>query len=407
MRPHALRALCLAVVMSLIAFGFVAWLFLTKGVIVSSTYWTDLAVGVTLLGITALSWGLKPYIARWLKGEKEDVVYQGKNVPMPSYSEEKITWFSKVFGRTPINKESRDTIWLAMIIMIIGGGTAIAIGFNFLSMAVITKTTFSFVVIYTMIGAGALFIVFSSLLMVTQLQAMYKSRQQQITLRKTADLDLINNFKRSFEALLDATQPKTKKMRLEEFKEWLVALCNRLFDWDDEVNKLILDVIQYIPLMLSEDQYVEQYLSYLRIIINSYGKYTVPPIKKKFLVDLEKMYGDIKFETDTQVLNLLMELHEFNEDYMMKIVEDAAYQWSDNRFSGLEFTVRDGFAQMNRRNQKAFGEFYEWLDDKMQDAERIEKDKNEKVESFSRLTRLRNYARQIVINSEGSRTKEI
>jgi hypothetical protein len=196
-------------------------------------------------------------------------------------------------------------------------------------------------------------------------------------------------------------------MRLEEFKEWLVALCNRLFDWDDEVNKLILDVIQYIPLMLSEDQYVEQYLSYLRIIINSYGKYTVPPIKKKFLVDLEKMYGDIKFETDTQVLNLLMELHEFNEDYMMKIVEDAAYQWSDNRFSGLEFTVRDGFAQMNRRNQKAFGEFYEWLDDKMQDAERIEKDKNEKVESFSRLTRLRNYARQIVINSEGSRTKEI
>jgi hypothetical protein len=114
---------------------------------------------------------------------------------------------------------------------------------------------------------------------------------------------------------------------------------------------------------------------YLKIIINAYGKHATPMIKKKFLADFEKMYSDPKFETDFQSFDVLMQLHEYGEEYMMRIADDAAYRWSDNRFQSLVSNFDIAFSEMGRRSPEIYHKFFKWLDAKMQDAERSNEEK--------------------------------
>lgn len=77
----------LSIVVSLIVFGFVVWLILA-GSVNLPMYWTEVAAGLTLIGIGVLYWGFKPDIVRWIKGKKETIK---KELPLPISNNNKPT----------------------------------------------------------------------------------------------------------------------------------------------------------------------------------------------------------------------------------------------------------------------------------------------------------------------------
>jgi hypothetical protein len=244
------------------------------------------------------------------------------------------------------------------------------------------------------VGAMIFLMTFFALLAVNELYTEWTLRKQLIIQRNTAYQNALETFDRSFEALQEATQPKTKEIRLDDFENCLRNLCNN-FSWDTEVSRRITDVVKYIPLMLVDDLLANRYVFFLNIIINSYGRYAIPMIKERFLTDFEKMYNSPKFETNFQVLYILMELHGYSEDCMMRIVDDAAYRWSDNRFQAFGSDLDMAFSRMSKRDPENYRKFFKWLDAKMQDAER-----NNEGKAQNRLETLRVHASKHTLTTD-------
>jgi hypothetical protein len=173
-------------------------------------------------------------------------------------------------------------------------------------------------------------------------------------------------FDTVFDNLQKATQPQTKELWLAELEKKLLDLNS--VSWDDEVAKRIADVVKYVPLMLSDDPHVDHYVYCLKIIIDIYGRHTIPMIKEKFLSDVEKMYSDPKFEMDTRILHILLELDEYNAKNVMEVIDDATDRWSNARFQDLSAHIN--FAELRRRNEEDFCDVLEYLTMKMDEAAR-------------------------------------
>lgn len=177
-----------------------------------------------------------------------------------------------------------------------------------------------------------------------------------------------SQFDESFRALEQATQPKTKATMLEYFQPKLRNLCYD-YDWNDEVKDRIIKVLNYIPKSLADDPNVNYYLLYLAMITNRCGKHIISTIKELFLGELKNLYANPKFETNTQLLSLLQELHEFSEQYMMELIDDASSitNWSDQRFQALGGNIELWELKKDKEAHKRVGEY---LRGKMDDAER-------------------------------------
>jgi hypothetical protein len=145
----------------------------------------------------------------------------------------------------------------------------------------------------------------------------------------------------SFKALQEVTQPETKKIELQKFQPKLHSLCYD-YNWSDEVKDRVMKVLDYIPEETSNDPNIDYYLLYLGMILHRYREYTISAVRAKFLVELENLYNNPKFETNAQILNLLQELNEFSEPYMVKLIDDACSisRWSDQRFQSLEGSIQ-------------------------------------------------------------------
>lgn len=94
------------------------------------------------------------------------------------------------------------------------------------------------------------------------------------------------------------------------------------------------------------------------------------------------MYADPKFETNAQLLSLLQKLHEFNEQYMMKLIDDASSiaNWSDQRFQALGNNIELWELKKDREAHKRVGAY---LRIRMDDAER-----NKDEKTLDRLKKL-------------------
>jgi len=333
------------------------------------------------------------------KQSKKEATPKMGNITMPSSTQKRTTLFSKFFRRPPIEEEKRVAIWLAMIIGIIIGATMIAIAFSFLSTSTLLKTTFSFVVIYTMIGFGIFAIVFSTLFMVTELNAMREYRKKRNIDCYNVNFNTLSSFDNSFKSLKKATQPETRKIRLEDFENWLRVLCD--LNWNNEVSIRITEVLNYVPNNLSGDSLVVHYVSWLKKIVNSYGKQTIPVVKEKFLTELETMYENPEsivnprpIETNRDIIYLLIEFHEYDKEYLMRLVNDATNRWSDPRFQDMTSTIEEGFSGLSKRSSEEYRKFYDRLDEKMEVAE-----KNNDERAFIRLKTLLNFARGFLVST--------
>lgn len=185
---------------------------------------------------------------------------------------------------------------------------------------------------------------------------------------------VFSSFDKSLRSLEKATQPKTRAILLSKFQPVLRSLCQDHM-WSDGVKDRIEKTIEIIPKKLSENPNIDNYIQFLKMILNHHGEHTLDMIKKKFMVDLEKAYLDPKYKTNAVILSLLQRLHEYSLEYMMKLVDDAVYKWSDGRFNTLNGAIE--FWGLKERDKEHEG-MLRFLEQKM---EETEKDRDEKAHS--------------------------
>lgn len=167
---------------------------------------------------------------------------------------------------------------------------------------------------------------------------------------------------------------------LSELRHKLHSLCYD-YDWSDEVEDRIIRILRYIPERLSKDPNIDDYLQFLKMIINRHGQHTVAMIREKFSDELEQLYNDPKSEKNPMFLSILQKLHNYGEDFLMKLVDDAAYQWSDKKFDVLGINIE--FWELKSRDTKAYERLLKYLRKKMDDAERKKDEK-----TYARFKRL-------------------
>lgn len=184
------------------------------------------------------------------------------------------------------------------------------------------------------------------------------------------------SFDRSFKALQEVSEPRAKATMLDHFQPKLRSLCYDYY-WK-EVESRIKEVLKYMPKSLSNNPHALNYLQYLAMIVNRYGEHTIDAIREKWLEELEHLYKDSKYETNSTLLDILQELHQYSKEYLMKLINDSSTKWSDSRFQDLANQI--GWSEFRKRNGTAYNGILEYLGQKMNDADR---NKEEKI--FERL----------------------
>jgi hypothetical protein len=170
---------------------------------------------------------------------------------------------------------------------------------------------------------------------------------------------------------------------MDYFQPELHHLCYKL-PWNDEVKLRIAKVLEHIPDRLTEDPHINRYLQYLGMILNCHGKHTKEIVKTKFLKELEDLYNNPKFKNNSAILDLLQKLHDHSENYIMKVIDDAGYQWDDERFNALMNNI--AFWELN---EEVHERILRYLSQKMDSAEKYNDEKTR-----SRFQRLYDFAKR-------------
>lgn len=188
---------------------------------------------------------------------------------------------------------------------------------------------------------------------------------------KMAADDDLRSFDEEFRAVQQESEPKTKARVLDYFQPELRNLCYN-YKWDD-VKERIEKVLEYLPNQLSNSPHVLDYLQYIGMIINRFAEHTRDKIGEKWLDELEKLYDDPRYETNSNILNILQELVQYDAYYLRKLIDDSSTQWSDQRFQVLVNQI--GFLELKKGNEKAYEGILRYLRQKMGDAERNKEEK--------------------------------
>lgn len=265
----------LTIVWTIISGGFLAMATLypteTRSLI-SSTLGisNEIFVFYVFLILTTLAFGsfavvLVTNIAKHFGWRKESILEESAsqekhNLTVKFPSQKRISWLSRL-GRFSVKKENRAKFWTTVTIpMGIFGPIIIYIALSFPSALLPPEAILTFLIIkITMIGSGILMISLFAWFSTSEVYAMWKSRKQVITNRKTTYLNLIKNFDDSFRHLKDTTEPTVKATMFDDFQNHLHNLCYDL-DWNDEIRTRIQQVLDYIPKKLSDDSGISYYL---------------------------------------------------------------------------------------------------------------------------------------------------
>ena len=258
---------------------------------------------------------------------KEDIV----KIPKAKQA----SWIQR--HRIFVKKDKKADFWLMMFVLAVFGSIAILIATTFPVVPSSTNAVLiSNVTKGTMIAFGIGILAICILLSGNEAYNMWDSKQKLIYEQKRALLTIITDLDNSFRELKQATQQKTKERLLDDFQNRLRNLCYD-YPWDEKKRVKIIDVLNYIPARLANDPNVDSYLLFLGFIIHRDSNHTIKLVKEKFLVELENLYNDPRFEINPKPILLLQELHEHSEAYIMKLVDDASSitKWSDQRFQAL------------------------------------------------------------------------
>jgi hypothetical protein len=183
--------------------------------------------------------------------------------------------------------------------------------------------------------------------------------QQSIISSEVAYSNLTKKFNRTLKAVEQTSDPETRALDLDKLYDEFRDLCYN-YEWDKakgEVEK-ILDYAA-IPEKLFGDPNAKRYVQFLAVVINRFGEHVIDIISKKWLGELDRFYNEPNYCDKTSIPNLLyvlLELRRYSKGYVMKLVDDAATQWSVH--------------ELKKRDESAHEEIVSYLRGKWEDAKR-------------------------------------
>jgi hypothetical protein len=306
--------------------------------------------------------------------------------PSLTSTEKKKSWFSKL--RVPLRLDKRMDFLLTAIVLLIGGPILILMILSFPSDQIPPQAFTNYLAIkITSIIAGSTLTALGVWMASNLLLDIYENRKRLIADRENALLNIINDFDKSFRELKQATQQKIKKMLLDDFQNRLRNLCYD-YPWSEEKRVRITEVLSYIPSRLADDPNSNSYLLFLGFIIRRDKDQTIKMVKEKFLVELETLYNDSRFETNPKPMDLLQELNEYSEVYMMKLVDDASStsKWSPQKFQAIGNTIE--LWELKKKDIEAHARVSQYILRKLDDAEKNKDDETcKRLESLYTLSK--------------------
>ncbi len=307
---------------------------------------------------------------------------KGENVTISPPIQKGTNSLSKFFRRPPIEKEKRPMVWITMITMLIMGVTVIAIAFS-LSVTPALPNMGNQILVgkISLILFGIGLLSFFAWFTTNELYNMWKSQQLLITKRNTTYTNRINAFKEASDAVQEASNTDIKAIMLDNFQDKLRTLCDN-YKWNevkDEIEKTLECVI---PEKLFHESHAEKYIQFLAMIINHFSEQVTTAINQKWLKEIGKFYDDPNYDTTSisNVFNILLQLHEYSKNYLMKLIDDASTLWSNPKWQTLGSDFRDAFYQLKKRDDSEHKDIVSYLRLKMEEAKKLNKE-----DSFGRL----------------------
>jgi hypothetical protein len=183
--------------------------------------------------------------------------------------------------------------------------------------------------------------------------------------QEIAYLSAIRDFKNAFHAVQEVSEASTKLKMLFDFQDQLNQLCQR-YKWNqmkEEIGKVLMCII---PDKLTNDSLGKKYVQILAIILDCYKETVVNIISTKWGKELEKLFNDPDYRTDdvAVLFVMLQQLNRYSEDYLEKIVDDAAIKWSKLKFSLLAYNI--GFAKLRDSDYTAYARMLSYIRRKME-----------------------------------------
>lgn len=272
--------------------------------------------------------------------------------------------------RFSVRKEKRMDVLMVAFVLVIFGPTLIMMILSFPSEPLSPQESLSYQVMKIIaIGMGISFTMLGIWMVSNLFLNVWGERKQSIADRNNALQKIVEDFDKSFRDLKQATQQKTKKMLLDDFQNKLRDLCYE-YPWNEEKSVRITEVLNYIPNKFIDNPNANSYLLFLGFIVHREKDHTTKMIREKFLVELEKSYNNPQFETDPKPIGLLQELHEYSEEYMMKLIDDASSttKWSDQKFQALGKSIE--LWELKKKDIDAHARISQYIISKMEDAEK-------------------------------------
>jgi hypothetical protein len=339
------------------------YVFAIQGIVRVSDISAALAAALIVSTLAVLGWGFRPNIRQLARENQQNTL----EIPVQKGSR----WLSKL-KRVPVKKGRRAEFWETTIVMMIGGAVLMGFVYSYSPASISQEAILAFLVAkYTALGVGILMLALSVWLTVAELVAVWELRSQPIKDRKAAQLNFFREFDEALEAVQEVHDPDLKVDMLYRFKDKLTALC-KTYRWEQAKDK-VGKVIELIPQRLSIGPQV--YVQFLTMLVSCYGQHVAGTIKAKWLTEIESLYDDPNYRTDSisNVLYLLQELHEYSANYIEKLIDDAATQWTELKFQLLAHNI--DFSEVKRRDALAHKTILSYLRRKMDDAAKNKEDK--------------------------------
>jgi hypothetical protein len=154
---------------------------------------------------------------------------------------------------------------------------------------------------------------------------------QSVAVEKIFDL-------KRFKSDLDALERIPDKETMQKFLENLRNRVHSELPYEplaNEIRKEIYRLIDFLNLKISEKDFTQRCLDFLLVLLLRRDNKIQARISKIFLDKIEAMYPTLNTEQKCYALSILQRIHNYDYEYLRKLIEDAIEKWSDEEFAKL------------------------------------------------------------------------
>jgi hypothetical protein len=178
---------------------------------------------------------------------------------------------------------------------------------------------------------------------------------------------------------------------VHELRDKVRKICHD-YEWyqvKEPITKILKDVI---PEKISTDQAIKIYIDIIKTITAHFAKETNELTSKKWRVELEKLYDNQDWRTDTfpEILYLLQEINHYSYDYMIKLIDDSLKE-STKKLKFDIYLENINLSALKSANEDDYDKVSTYLLLKLDSAKRS----NENIILIEKLSSMRRKAKSI------------